>query len=247
MIYSDLHMHTVFCDGKNTPEEMVLSAIDKGLKTVGVCAHASMPFRADWCIRKDNIKAFIEEIERLKEKYKDKITVLLGLEDDIFSEHDRTPFDYVIGSVHYFKVGEKYYPIDLSVKELRFAVEDGFDGDACLAAEQYFENVVKVCDGADVIGHFDLITKFMDLDPLFDQNAPRYKKAWMDAVDKLIPLNIPFEINTGAISRGYRTTPYPSPEIIDYIKSKGGRFIISSDSHSAQNIAYEFDKWKNLL
>ena len=29
MIYSDLHMHTVFCDGKNTPEEMVLSAIDK--------------------------------------------------------------------------------------------------------------------------------------------------------------------------------------------------------------------------
>ena len=29
----DLHMHTTFCDGKNTPEEMVLSAIDKGLET----------------------------------------------------------------------------------------------------------------------------------------------------------------------------------------------------------------------
>ena len=33
MIKCDLHTHTVFCDGKNTPEEMVLSAIEKGLDT----------------------------------------------------------------------------------------------------------------------------------------------------------------------------------------------------------------------
>ena len=31
---SDLHVHTNYCDGKSTPEEMVLSAIDKGLKNV---------------------------------------------------------------------------------------------------------------------------------------------------------------------------------------------------------------------
>ena len=247
MIYSDLHMHTVYCDGKNSPLDMVLSAVEKGLKTVGVCTHAPMPFPAGWCIKEEKIKEFIDELKDLKEKYRDKINVLCGLEDDAFAVCDRTPFDYVIGSVHFFKVGEKFYPIDLSAKDLRLAVEEGFGGDACLAAEQYFENVVKVAQTATIIGHFDLISKFKEIDPLFDENAPRYKKAWKSAVDKLIPLNIPFEVNTGAISRGYRTTPYPSTEMIEYIKAKGGKLILSSDSHNAKNIAFEFDKWKGLL
>ncbi|MBQ9735067.1 MAG: histidinol-phosphatase [Clostridia bacterium] len=247
MIYSDLHMHTHYCDGKNSPKEMVLSAIEKGLKTVGICAHAPMPFRADWCIREKNIKEFIDEIKDLKEKYRGKINVLCGLEDDVYAVCDRSQFDYVIGSVHFFKVGEKYYPIDLSDKDLRLAVEEGFKGDAYAAAEQYFENVVKVVKDATVVGHFDLITKFKDKDKLFDENCSRYKKAWMAAVDKIIPLNIPFEINTGAISRGHRTTPYPSFEMIEYIKEKGGKLVISSDSHNAQNVAFEFDKWKDLV
>ena len=32
----DLHMHTAFCDGKNTPEEMIISGINKGLTTIGL-------------------------------------------------------------------------------------------------------------------------------------------------------------------------------------------------------------------
>ena len=37
----DLHMHTVFSDGKNTAEEMVLEAIRRGLETVGISDHSS--------------------------------------------------------------------------------------------------------------------------------------------------------------------------------------------------------------
>ena len=33
-------MHTCYCDGKNTPEEMVQSAIEKGLSTVGISGHS---------------------------------------------------------------------------------------------------------------------------------------------------------------------------------------------------------------
>ena len=29
--------------------------------------------------------------------------------------------------------------------------------------------------------------------------------------------------------------------------SKGGKFVLSSDSHSKENIAYQYDKWKGLL
>ena len=42
MMYSDLHTHTTFSDGKNTPEEMVLSAIEKGAFTVSVGAYAAV-------------------------------------------------------------------------------------------------------------------------------------------------------------------------------------------------------------
>ena len=39
----DLHMHTTYCDGKSSAEQMVLSAIEKGLDTVGVATHSFPP------------------------------------------------------------------------------------------------------------------------------------------------------------------------------------------------------------
>ena len=33
----------------------------------------------------------------------------------------------------------------------------------------------------DIIGHFDLITKFIEQDPCFDVRHPRYVKAWQAA------------------------------------------------------------------
>ena len=62
-------------------------------------------------------------------------------------------------------------------------------------------------------------------------------------------LNAIFEINTGAISRGYRTTPYPSEEMIDYIARSKKPFAICSDTHSTSSIAcnleYERQKLEN--
>ena len=82
---------------------------------------------------------------------------------------------------------------------------------------------------------FDLQSKYT---PSIDQKK---------AIDKLVKYNIPFEINMGAISRGYQDKPYPMPQVLDYIKQKGGKLILSSDSHSKENIAFEYDKWKNLI
>ena len=69
---------------------------------------------------------------------------------------------------------------------------------------------------------------------------PRYVKAWQNAADILLKTGKPFEINTGAMSRGYRTSPYPHKEIRDYIRAHGGKLILSSDSHSKETIAYKF-------
>ena len=248
MIFTDLHTHTSFCDGKNTPEEMVLSAIEKGLKTIGLVVHAYIP-GATYCVSEAGAEEFKKQVGALKEKYKDKITVLCGVETDYFSNMSLKGFDYVIGSVHYFCLNDKIYDVDHSEKMFVQTVNDIFDGDYYAAVENYYSFVGDILEktNADIIGHFDLVTKFNQDDKLFSTSHPRYITAVNNALDKLIKANKPFEINTGAISRGYRKEPYPSGDIIKNIKAKGGKFILSSDSHNAKNIAYQYDIWQKLL
>lgn len=240
----DLHTHTIFSDGKNTPEEMVLSAIEKGITTLGFSDHSYTPFDIDCCIKLEKIEAYKTEIGRLKEKYKSQIEILCGIEQDYFSETDIKDYDYVIGSVHYLKLGDEYIWVDGDPKYLISAAEKYFGGDIYTLIEDYYKKVGEIVEktGATIVGHFDLITKFCEKEPFFDQNHPRYIKAWKNAVDKLLKANIPFEINTGAISRGYRTTPYPAKDIRKYILQNGGRFILSSDSHDAKTLAFKFNE-----
>lgn len=239
MMTQDLHTHTVYSDGKNTPEEMVLSAIEKGLTVFGISDHSYMSFDDSYCLKKETVEEYIKEIEGLKAKYSDKIKILCGIEQDLYSGMPEFDFDYVIGSVHYIKLGDEYIAVDNTTEELKRAADKYFGGDIYPLIEEYYRLVATVAEktGADVIGHFDLITKFQEKETLFNEKDERYIKAWQKAVDKLIEANIPFEINYGAISRGYRTTPYPSKEIQDYILKKGGKFILSSDSHHKDTIA----------
>ena len=249
MISRDLHIHTTYSDGKNTPEEVVLSAIEKGLKVIGFSDHSPTFFDSGYCMKREKLGSYKEEIFALKEKYKDKIEILCGIEQDIFSDFLPEGLDYIIGSVHYIKVNEKYIPVDNTARHLKDAAEEFFGGDIYALAEEYYRLVGEVADKtkANIIGHFDLITKFCEKENLFDQKHPRYIEAWKKAVDKLLVKNIPFEINTGAISRGYRTTPYPASDILDYIRANGGKFILSSDSHKADTLAFKFEEFSHIL
>ncbi|MBO4733172.1 MAG: hypothetical protein J5662_01715, partial [Clostridia bacterium] len=78
---------------------------------------------------------------------------------------------------------------------------------------------------------------------LFDTNHPRYVKAWRTAADKLIKTGKPFEINMGAMAKGLTTAPYPSEEIIKYLKEQGAKFILASDAHRKENIGYMFNEF----
>lgn len=241
----DLHVHTCLCDGKNSPEEMVRAALDLNLKCIGFSAHSYTFFDESYCMSKEKIAVYIETIQNLKEKYKGKIRILCGIEQDYDSAEPTTDFDYVIGSVHYLKTRKGYAPIDENAEILRHTAEQCYGGDFYAMAEDYFAKVARVPDktGADIIGHFDLISKFNEKTPMFDEANPRYKQAAERAIDTLVLKNACFEINTGAISRGYKTKPYPSPEQLRYIAQKGGRAILASDSHSADTLCYAFAEW----
>ena len=249
MGYVDLHTHTTFCDGRNTPEEMVLSAIERGITTLGLLAHSYVEFDKRYAIAPERVGEFRSEVERLREKYRGKIEILLGIEADLFATEVYGGTDYVIGSVHYFSFPEGFRSVDMSEEEISSVVAEKFGGDWYAMCEEYYRMVSLVGErlGADIVGHFDLVTKFNEGDKLFSTDSERYRRAWQAAADKLIREGLTFEINTGAIARGRRTYPYPSREIYDYIKARGGKFILSSDSHFREKLAFDFEKYEHLL
>ncbi len=248
MIGRDLHCHTCFCDGKSTPEEMVQAAISKGMTTIGISEHGYTAFDSSYCLSIDKTEEYKAEIRRLKEKYSDKIEVLLGIELDALSDIDTADYDYVIGSAHYVKIGDKYLSIDESPSDFEQICRECFSGDYYAFAQEYYRTVATLANKKiDFVGHVDLITKFNEGNRLFDMENPRYLVAAKGAIDALLPLNIPFEINTGAISRGYRTEPYPHKELTDHIKQNGGRLVLSSDAHSAENLCFKFEEFEYLV
>ncbi len=247
MIKSNYHTHTNFCDGKNTPEDVVKEAIERGFDIIGFSAHAYTPTDSLWCLKKEREEEYAKEIMRLKEAYKDKIKIMAGLELDYYSEVDTSWCDFTIGSVHYVYKNGKYYGIDSSPELFQKIIDEAFGGDVYAFVEEYYRLVGDVYNKTkcDIIGHFDLITKFNENGEFFDTENPRYKEAVRSALAKLLPENIPFEVNTGAISRGYRTEPYPAKDILELIAKENGSVIINSDSHQKETIDFYFDEAKS--
>lgn len=244
MILRDFHVHSTYCDGKSTLEETVLAAIEKGIRHLGFSGHSYTPFDEGYCMSPSDTKRYVAEIKTLKEKYKDKIKIYCGIEKDVFSDIDTSEFDYAIGSAHYILADGCYIPVDLNAQTLLKGANEHFGGDIYSLAEAYYETVSLLADKEfDIIGHFDLITKFNRNGAMFDESNPRYVKAVYSALEKLVPLGKTFEINTGVIVRGYKDTPYPADFIIKAINEMGGSFILNSDSHRSDMLCFEFEKW----
>ncbi len=239
MKLSSYHLHTTFCDGKNAAEEMILAAIAEGCAEIGFSGHSHLPGES-WTMSEEGTSKYFDTLISLREKYKDKIRVYIGIEQDYYSAPPTLPFDYIIGSVHSVKVGEKYYYVDESPEATDRAIAEGFGGDPYAYCEAYYENVARLYEKTkcDIIGHFDLVTKFLEKSPAFSENHFRYKAARDKALESLLATPAIFEINTGAISRGYRTTPYPSREAMAKIAAASKPFVINSDAHSAKDLTF---------
>ena len=249
MITQNLHTHTTWDDGKNTSEEMILAAVGAGLTSLGLSAHCPMAFDNDWECPADRLPAYIAEVRALARKYADTITVWMGLEWDAMAKDvDLSPFDYVIGSVHELPV-DGHRSVDWAVEKTAAYLSECFGGDADAAAELFFAQYEKVAanERAQIVGHFDLITKFDEIGHFYDPSSPRYRAAAEKAMRLLDQADKIFEVNTGAIGRGCRTTPYPSAELLLRLHELGGRVTVSSDAHSADGIACAFDRAERLV
>ncbi len=232
MITTDLHTHTNYCDGENTPREMVEEAYKRGFKYYGFSGHSYDPCVEPYSMTPTGTEQYKAEVNALKKEYDGKMTIFLGLEQDYHSEPYGDGYDYIIGSVHNIQKDGKLYPVDLNPEMLQEVLNEHFGGDFESFAEEYFDLVADVVNktNCDIIGHIDLISKFFETHPRV--LTDRYKDAALNAVRRLIPYNRFFEINVGAMTRGYRTAPYPEPFILKEICRLGGKIVINGDCHN---------------
>ena len=243
---SNLHTHSTCCDGKNTPEEIVKSAIEKGFSAIGFSGHGYTDFDLRYCMKDSD--GYSSEINRLKEKYKKDIQIYLGVEEDAFSPVNRDKFDYIIGSSHYFCINNQYYPIDSNYDYFKRCLAT-FDYDVIRLSEVYYSNFCDYINSRkpDIIGHFDLITKFDEMDSSLFLHNTKYNRIAENYIKEAVKSRCVFEINTGAIAKGLRTNAYPNENLLYVLKKLDAHLILSSDSHHIDTLDFGFKEAKKHL
>lgn len=251
---TNFHTHTTWCDGKDTPEAVVLSAIAKGFDVIGFSSHMSFP-ETDTCVldpRKGD--AYAQEVRALGVKYADRIRVVLGAEADYIpgvtaperKRYAHLDLDYLIGSIHYVIAPDGgRVPVDHTPELLADGIRDHFAGDVVAYIKRYFEqqrDMVSKYD-FDVVGHLDLVRKFNVKHPYFDETASWYHEELVRTADVVAASGKIAEVNTGAISRGWLDDAYPSVPFRALLRERGVRFILSADSHAADTIDCAFDRF----
>lgn len=275
MRYSNLHTHSIFSDGKHSLEENVLSAIEKNMLSLGFSDHSFTGPDSSYCMRLEQYEAYLAEITRLKKTYADQLTIYSGLELDYYSMvpgilvrgkdletgaldtdsvvadapaftlSDLKPFDYIIASVHYIVKNGICYPIDHSPEQQLHCIQIAFNGDILAMAQCYFDLLCEHVERVKptVVGHFDVLTKFS----LMPEDDERYREIARKALKRFIRTCPYVEVNTGAIARGWRKTPYPGHYLLETVLEEGGEVVLGSDSHHKDNLIFYFNETVELL
>ena len=102
----NLHVHSVYCDGKDTPEEMIAAAMAAGFDSLGFSIHSYMSCSKSGFLSLEKQASYNVEIERLKEKYRGTFPIYRGVEFDVYADSPWQGYDYTIASVHYLHTSE---------------------------------------------------------------------------------------------------------------------------------------------
>lgn len=251
MILTDMHVHSHFSsDSKEQPEAIIETAIAKGFSYAYFTDHHDMDFPVNPAESAMDFQldfdTYIKKLLELKELYRGKIEVRLGVEQGICPEtapriaelSNSHPFDFIIGSSHLSSLinGDPYYPDYYIGKTNVEAYREYFTSEV--------ENV-KLTDGFDVYGHLDYAVRYCP-DSSFVYNFDDYRDIFEVLLKLLIEKGKGIEINTAGIAKiGY---PHPHIEALKLYKELGGEIItVGSDAHKKEDIGYGFDATEDLL
>jgi histidinol-phosphatase (PHP family) len=239
----DYHTHTFFSSDSDAPmEEMILSAISRGIKEYAITDHydpgyydPEFPFDLDF-------PEYWKSLLHYSSKYADEISIAKGIEIGImegsFKEADHAvssyPFDFVIGSFHGMP-SEDFYDIDFSSVENKKKYTDDF--------YMYMYRCLSAYDNYDVLGHFTILDRYigelLDFTPFEDISRQILKM--------IIDKGKGIELNTSSFHYGSETW-LPREFILSSFLELGGEILtIGSDAHSTKYQQHHFDESVDFL
>ncbi len=232
----DLHLHSSFSQDSDTP---MASHCERAVKLGFACLCFTEHIEGNpvdpgyGYYRRD---AYFAEIERMREKYAGRLKILAGAEfsephlyPGLLEECNRQPYDYIIGSVHFWI--NDLFPSQLREKQIR--VERSFNA--------YWKEVLKAVTrgGFDAVGHLDYPKRF--------HHQLLYEKEQMGEIFSAMRQNkIILEINCGGLRRQYPETN-PGATLLNLYREQGGCTVtLGSDAHKAALLGYGVDRGKEL-
>lgn len=243
----DLHTHHDRCGHAfGDMESYIRSAIDRGLRAIGVSDHS--PYFADdadhpapkLAMAKGEFPRYIAQALTLKKKYENEIEVLVGVESDIFPQwfslyadtYRLYPLDYVIGSVHIS--GGKH----LSERKLWAPLAD-----AQMEEEKYdYFNLLQ--QGAksglfDIIGHMDLIKRY------YKQFFTSCRTQIDETLQVFADTGVVVEVNTSGMLRQEGFSP--CDEVLERARFYNVQLTFGSDSHRSERVGEHWDEVVALM
>ena len=247
---ANYHTHTYRCMHANgSDEEYVQSALKKGYKVIGFSDHMMVPgvdndvwTRGKW----SDFPGYVESINRLKEKYKDKIKVYVGMECEYFPElHDWLKGLLTSGQLEYLIYGNHYRHFD--GKSIT-----GYFG-YCTTDDDVIEYTTMAIQALKTglfscFAHPDLfMTKMESWTPVCEDCA-------IQLCTTAKEMDVPLEINQGgirySIEDGYdieKRYKYPYFRFWEIAKKVGNKVVIGIDAHNpkdfnnvAVKLSYDF-------
>lgn len=230
----DLHNHTSLCNhAEGAIDEYIQQAISNKTKYFGFSDHAPMDFDPKYRMSFSQMKDYEKSVLDAKEKYKDKIEILLAYEVDYLEGYmDKrvldVDVDYLIGSVHFIDKWGFDNPEFIGKYE---------EMDIDEIWQKYFNSIEDMAKSKlfDVVGHIDLIKvfKFLPKKPILEI-AKKALEAIKEA-DMVIELN----------AAGFRKPigeAYPSMEILEYMYKLDIPITFASDAHKPDQVGFNSNK-----
>lgn len=237
----DFHTHHDRCGhARGTIRDYIEAAINKGLDIIGVSDHSpyfsseeDQPY-PHISMGKSQFPEYISEVLKLKEEYRGKIEVLLGVESDFFPEQveiyrrcfEPYPFDYIIGSVHH-------------VDGISIFKKDRWQGLSSKEKQQTKENYYQLIEQSarsgmfQILGHIDAMKGFY----------PSFSSIQTAAVEQTLKViaeyKIAIEVNTSGKTKDCGGW-YPASEILERALFYGVNVTFGSDAHDPERVGEDF-------
>lgn len=257
-IRTSYHTHSHYCDGEGEIADVVEAAIDAGLNEIGISSHAPLPFATDWNMPVDQLPNYVEEVNGLRRRYRDRIRVLLAAEidyiptDDVarFQMKELFPlgFDYFVGSVHF--LGQRKPPrgFDGTEEEFRELLFEEYDGDIESMATEYYTRMqgVLTIPQVKIVGHLDRIKRWNAKHNYFSGDESWYRAAVERTLEAIAASGRIVELNTSGWRQGLGE-PYPSEAILRRIAELHIPVTVDSDSHTPGDVDAGFAQAASLL